>query len=66
MDPDRLQASAFRDQLWASIPALLPEINRLAGGEFSGSERERQLIQILAKVVVAELRFRADESQLDS
>jgi hypothetical protein len=66
MDPDRLQASAFRDQLWASIPTLLPEINRLAGGEFSGSERERQLIQILAKVVAAELRFRADESQLDS
>ena len=66
MEPDRIQASAFRDQLWASLPALLPEINRLAGGEFSGSERERQLIQVIAKVVAAEMQFRADDSRLES
>jgi hypothetical protein len=66
MDPDHVQASAFRDQLWASLPALLPEINRLADGEFSGSEREKQLIQVVAKVVAAELQFRADDSQLES
>jgi hypothetical protein len=66
MEPDHVQASAFRDQLWASLPALLPEINRIAKGEFDGSERERQLIQVLAKVVTAELQFRADDSRLES
>jgi hypothetical protein len=65
MEPDHVQASAFRDQLWASLPALLPEINRIAKGEFDGSERERQLIQVLAKVVTAELQFRADDSRLE-
>jgi hypothetical protein len=66
MDPDRIQALAYRDQLWASLPALLPEINRLAEGNLDGSERERQLIQVLARVVTAELQFRAEESRLDS
>ena len=66
MDPDHVKASAYRDQLWSSLPALLPEINRIADGEFDGSERERQIIQILARVVVAELQFRADDSQLES
>jgi hypothetical protein len=66
MDPDRLQAVAYRDQLWASLPVLLPEINHLADGNFDGSDRERQLIQVLARVVTAELQFRAEESRLDS
>ena len=66
MDPDRIQATAYRDQLWSSLRALLPEINRIADGQFDGSERERQILQILARVVVAELQFRADESPMDS
>jgi hypothetical protein len=66
MDADHVKASAYRDQLWSSLPALLPEINRIAGGEFDDSERERQIIQILARVVVAELQFRSDDSQLES
>jgi hypothetical protein len=66
MDPDRIQALAYRDQLWSSLPVLLPEINRLADGSLDGSERERQLIQVLARVVAAELQFRAEESKLDS
>jgi hypothetical protein len=66
MDADRIQALAYRDQLWSSLPALLPEINRLADGNLDGSERERQLIQVLARVVAAELQFRAAESKLDS
>jgi hypothetical protein len=66
MDPEHAQATAFRDQLWASLPALLPEIALLAKGEFSGTEREKQLIQVVAKVVAAELQFRADDARLDS
>ena len=66
MDPDHLKASAYRDQLWSSLPALRPEIERIAGGGLDGSERERQIIQILARVVIAELQFRADESRLES
>jgi hypothetical protein len=66
MDPDHVQASAYRDQLWTSLRALLPEINRIACGELDGSERERQIIQILARVVTAELQFRADDSRLES
>jgi hypothetical protein len=65
MNPEHLKAGAFRDQLWASLPALLPEIDRLGKGEFDGSDRQRQLIQVLAKVVAAELQFRADESRLE-
>ena len=62
MDPDKAQAIAARDQLWASMRLLLPEINELAQGRSSGSERERQVIQLLARVVSAELGFRADET----
>jgi hypothetical protein len=63
MDPDHLQASALRDQFWASLRMLLPEIHKLAEGEFSGSERELQVLQLLARCVVAELVFRENDSQ---
>jgi hypothetical protein len=63
MEPDHLETVAARDQLWASLRALLPEIDRLAAGEFDGSERQRQLVQILARIVSAELGFRKEESE---
>ena len=65
MDPDRLQAIAARDQLWSSLRTLLPEIEPLAEGHFSGTERECEVVQLLARIVVAELRFRAEESNAD-
>ena len=58
MDPSRAQEIAERDQLWASLRALRPEIDRLAAGEFDGSERQRQLIQLIARIVVSEMDFR--------
>jgi hypothetical protein len=61
-EADRLQTIAARDQLWASLRALLPEIGRLAAGEYSGSERERQLIQVIARIVEAELKFREEDA----
>ena len=42
--------------------ALLPEVALLAAGEFSGSERERQLVQVMARIVEAEMKFRAGEA----
>ena len=63
MDPEHLQTISQRDQLWASLRALQPDIERLAEGEFDGSDRERQIQQILAKVIQAELQFRAMEAK---
>jgi hypothetical protein len=60
MDADRARAISERDQLWASLRALLPEIERIAEGHFEGTERERQVVSILARITVAELTFRAD------
>jgi hypothetical protein len=60
MDPEEGQAVAARDQLWASLRVLLPEIDHLASGSFGASEREFQIIQLLARIVAAELRFRAE------
>jgi hypothetical protein len=62
MDPDHMQAIAERDQFWTSLRALAPEIQRLAAGEFGGSERERMLLQVLARCVLAELAFRDREA----
>jgi chromosome condensin MukBEF ATPase and DNA-binding subunit MukB len=58
MDEQRLRDEAERDQLWASLRALLPEIERLAAGQWADTERERQLAKVLAGVVAAELRHR--------
>lgn len=60
MDSDDLQAVAARDQLWASLRVLLPEIEALAAGAWDGSERQRQIIQLISRIVVAEMRYRAD------
>jgi hypothetical protein len=63
MDAEHLKAVAARDQFWSSLRALLPEIENLGAGSFGGSERELQLIQLLARVVAAELRFRAENAE---
>jgi hypothetical protein len=63
MDPEHIQAIAERDQLWSSLRSLLPEIEQLAQGRLADSERERQLIVLLARIVVEELRFRAEETE---
>ena len=63
MDAEELQAIAARDQFWSSLRVLLPEIEQLADGQFNNSTRERQLIQILARVVKAELQFRSERAE---
>lgn len=61
MDPEQAQESSERDQLWASLRALRPEIDRLAVGEFDFSDRQRQIISVLARIVVAEMDYRAKD-----
>jgi hypothetical protein len=62
MDPEQLQTIAARDQLWSSLRALLPEINSVASGQFNGSARQQHLIQVIARIVAAELTFRNDDT----
>lgn len=59
MDADRIQSIAERDQLWASLRVLLPEIEQLANGEYDESDRQRKIIQLIARIVAAEMDFRA-------
>ena len=63
MDPDDAREIAERDQLWASLRALRPEIGRLAVGEFDGSEREQQVVLLLARIVAAEMDFRMRQAE---
>jgi len=62
MDPISAQETSERDQLWASLRALRPEIERLAAGEFDGPDRQIQLVAVLARIVAAEMTFRAREA----
>ncbi len=63
MDPLSAQETSERDQLWASLRALRPEIDRLAAGEFDESDRQKQLVAVLARIVAAEMTFRAREAE---
>jgi hypothetical protein len=62
MDPEQAQESSERDQLWASLRALRPEIDRLAAERFDSSDRQRQIISLLARIVAAEMDYRAKEA----
>jgi hypothetical protein len=59
MDASEGATISERDQLWAGLRALLPEIRRLAAGEIDHSERQEQIILLLVKIVAAELEFRS-------
>jgi len=63
MGPEELQAIAARDQFWSSLRTLLPEIERLADGHVEDSPHRQQLTQLLARVVAAELKFRAERGE---
>jgi hypothetical protein len=65
MDSKQAQEVSERDQLWASLRALRPEIDQLATGNLDGSERQTQIIQILGRIVCAEMDFRVNETNLD-
>jgi len=66
MGADDLQEISERDQLWASLRELLPEIHRLASGELDGTQRQQQLAVVLARIVAAELEFRRRDEEAAS
>ena len=61
MDPERASELSERDQLWAAVRALRPHIDRLAAGGFgsNGTAADLQMVELLARIVAAELDFRA-------
>jgi len=65
MDRNEQQEISERDQLWASLRVLLPEIEQLATGEFNDTPRQQLLSTTLARIVLAELRFRERDSAAD-
>ena len=62
MEPSEAQRSSERDQLWASLRKLRPEIDRLAAGELEPSERQQQIVILLARIVAAEMDFRQHDA----
>jgi hypothetical protein len=62
MTPDRASEIAERDQLWAALRGLRAEVDRLAGGGFDPTDRDRQLVVVLARIVAAELDFRGRDA----
>ncbi len=62
MDPEQAQESSDRDQLWASLRVLRPEIDRLAAGQFDDSPRQKQIVSVLARIIAAEMDFRARDA----
>ncbi len=62
MDAEQAQESSERDQLWASLRALRPEIDLLAAGQFDSSDRQRQIITVLARIIVAEMDYRTKDA----
>jgi hypothetical protein len=65
MDPEQAQDSSDRDQLWASLRALRPEIDRLATGQFDSSDRQKQIVSVLARIIAAEMDFRAKDASTE-
>ena len=61
-EPEQAKEVSERDQLWASLRALRPEIDRLAAGEPGPPERDRQLVLLLARIVAAEMNYRARDA----
>jgi hypothetical protein len=62
MNREEAQESSERDQLWASLRALRPHIEQLAAGGFEGSATQQQLVMLLARIVAAEMDFRAHDA----
>jgi hypothetical protein len=58
MDPSQAQEISERDQLWASLRVLRPEIDRLAAGEFVEPGRRESIVVLLARIVATEMDFR--------
>jgi len=65
MEPDQAQEIAGRDQLWASLRPLRPEIDRMAAGSAVTTERDQQVATLLARIVAAEMDYRAKNAPVE-
>ena len=65
MDPDQAQEMSERDQLWASLRPLRPEIEQLAAGQLDPSERQARLLLIVSRIVLAEMDYRARDARAE-
>jgi len=54
-----------RDQLWASLRPLRPEIEQLAAGQLEPSERQARLLLIVSRIVLAEMDYRARDARAE-
>jgi len=58
MEPEKAQEISERDQLWASLRVLKPEIERIATGEADVFQQQGEFVKLLARIVLTELDFR--------
>jgi hypothetical protein len=63
MEPDEAQTTSERDQLWASLRALRPEIELLAAGKLDPTERNAKMMLLLARIVLAEMDYRTQDAE---
>jgi hypothetical protein len=61
MDAPQAQDIAHRDQLWASLRVLRPEIERLAQRSKPLTDNQQDLAVLIAKILLAELDYRVQE-----
>jgi hypothetical protein len=61
MNSLQAQDIADRDQLWANLRVLRPEIEQMTEGNGDSSDRQRQMAMLLARIVLAELDYRVRE-----
>ena len=66
MDSQRAMEVAERDQLWASLRGLREVIRHFAESDAAvSSESDRQVVALLARIVLAEMDFRERRFESD-
>ena len=58
MEPEKAQEISERDQLWASLRVLKPEIERIATGEADVFQQQGEFVKLLARIILTELDYR--------
>lgn len=59
MDQAHENENQERKELWASLQVLRPEIDKLVARKFDFSKRQRDLIALMARIIVSEIDFQA-------
>lgn len=59
------QSKPWRKTGHPNTQALRPEIDRLATGQFDSSDRQKQIVSVLARIIAAERGFRAKDASTE-